>query len=644
MSTPEPDAGRRAQQGWLVADLIARARTSGFVGRDAELALLAGWFAPDGPPVGFVYGQGGIGKTALVNAALSRQNRQAVWVDCTLIEPTEAGGWAAIGQALGQARPPDRVSLAEDLRSRGATELVLDGFERINLLDAWVRNELVPSLPATMTTFIVGRRPPNLAWRAGSGWRNLVVELEVRPLRDAAVREILTAQRVPAAHHENLVRLAHGHPLALEIAVRAAALSLDLAGAHSTGELAEELFEHLVDDLDAEERASVDAAAVLRRVTIPLLRDVLPDHDPDRAWRTLRRSPLTRLTDHGIELTGIARATALDVLERRDPDRVRALRSNAASAILSRLHPTPDWETTADLMHLVHNPVIRHAYAPPGALQHPAERARADDQNQVAVIANEHGGRRAEVTVSIWWPVSLDSFTVTRGPGGSVTAFSIVARLTDILATRLRIDPIVERISAHIDDDKLGPGDDALLVRLMLSRDHGEGPSPELAILVTDLKRAYLALRSTLRRVYVAVTTWDEVAPTLGPMGFVPLHRRAPAAEALAVLDFGEQGVDGWIARHVLQETRPANLQQHRGTTDGIVGSHSDAPALSGLTPREMEVITVLAEGRTNAQIAERLFISERTANRHISNIFLKLGVNNRTEAGRLAVLSGLAG
>jgi DNA-binding NarL/FixJ family response regulator len=62
------------------------------------------------------------------------------------------------------------------------------------------------------------------------------------------------------------------------------------------------------------------------------------------------------------------------------------------------------------------------------------------------------------------------------------------------------------------------------------------------------------------------------------------------------------------------------------------------------LTAREQEVLSLVAEGMTNTQLAQTLFISERTANRHISNIFTKLGVHNRTQAARVAVDGGLVG
>lgn len=52
-----------------------------------------------------------------------------------------------------------------------------------------------------------------------------------------------------------------------------------------------------------------------------------------------------------------------------------------------------------------------------------------------------------------------------------------------------------------------------------------------------------------------------------------------------------------------------------------------------GLTPREREVLTLVAEGLTNAQIAERLVVSQETVKFHLRNIYQKLGVSTRTEA-----------
>ena len=52
-----------------------------------------------------------------------------------------------------------------------------------------------------------------------------------------------------------------------------------------------------------------------------------------------------------------------------------------------------------------------------------------------------------------------------------------------------------------------------------------------------------------------------------------------------------------------------------------------------GLTARELEVLRLLASGRTNRAIAADLFISEKTVARHVSNIFTKLGMSSRSAA-----------
>jgi DNA-binding CsgD family transcriptional regulator len=65
---------------------------------------------------------------------------------------------------------------------------------------------------------------------------------------------------------------------------------------------------------------------------------------------------------------------------------------------------------------------------------------------------------------------------------------------------------------------------------------------------------------------------------------------------------------------------------------------HPAAASLGGLSARELEVLRLVAAGRTNHAIAIELFVSERTVHRHISNIFDKLGVHSRTAAASYAI------
>ena len=65
--------------------------------------------------------------------------------------------------------------------------------------------------------------------------------------------------------------------------------------------------------------------------------------------------------------------------------------------------------------------------------------------------------------------------------------------------------------------------------------------------------------------------------------------------------------------------------------------SVSSAVAPSGLTPRELEILRLVAEGHSNSQLASMLWVTEQTIKFHLSNIYRKLGVANRTQASRWA-------
>ena len=62
----------------------------------------------------------------------------------------------------------------------------------------------------------------------------------------------------------------------------------------------------------------------------------------------------------------------------------------------------------------------------------------------------------------------------------------------------------------------------------------------------------------------------------------------------------------------------------------------------AGLTAREVQVLRLVAEGATNRSIGAALGLSERTVDRHVSNIFAKLGVSSRAAATAMASRSGL--
>jgi DNA-binding CsgD family transcriptional regulator len=79
-----------------------------------------------------------------------------------------------------------------------------------------------------------------------------------------------------------------------------------------------------------------------------------------------------------------------------------------------------------------------------------------------------------------------------------------------------------------------------------------------------------------------------------------------------------------------------------------VLGLAGEAPPAGngrdpfGLSAREREVLRLIAQGRTNPEIGERLFITRKTVGVHVGNILAKLGVSGRVEAATVAIRLGL--
>jgi DNA-binding NarL/FixJ family response regulator len=108
--------------------------------------------------------------------------------------------------------------------------------------------------------------------------------------------------------------------------------------------------------------------------------------------------------------------------------------------------------------------------------------------------------------------------------------------------------------------------------------------------------------------------------------------------QAIRTIARGDAVVSPRVTKRLLQEYAH-NLPDLSETSPGDAA----VPAvLSGLTVREREVLVAVAEGLSNVEIGERLFVSEATVKSHVGRVLAKLGLRNRVQAVVLAFQTGL--
>lgn len=194
-------------------------------------------------------------------------------------------------------------------------------------------------------------------------------------------------------------------------------------------------------------------------------------------------------------------------------------------------------------------------------------------------------------------------------------------------------------------------------VRIIIADDHplvleglqgmlaGE-PDLHVVATATDGERALDAVR----RFGADVLIIDLEMPYLNGVGCLQQIRAAGLPVRVLVLSaFGdphslrnavESGADGFALKTAAPEATLAAIRQvahgqlvFPQAARRWLSRPASAMPPDELTERETEVLAVLAQGASNAQIAERLHLSESTVKFHVRNLFLKLGVTNRTEA-----------
>lgn len=205
------------------------------------------------------------------------------------------------------------------------------------------------------------------------------------------------------------------------------------------------------------------------------------------------------------------------------------------------------------------------------------------------------------------------------------------AAVRDGLVTLLDLDPQITVVAEAAD------GKQAL--------DAAAATDPDVALMDLHMPgmdgieaTALITARHPRTKVVVLTTYADDAsihgALQAGALGYLTKDSgREDIARAVIAAAAGQSVLDGEIQRRLVSAATAA-----RTTPEAAVRTPDN------LTVREVEVLRLIAAGRSNAQIAAELFVSEATVKTHINHLFAKAGVRDRAQAVRYAYRHGLVG
>lgn len=448
--------------GKRLAERLAGARQRLFVGRHAELELFRGALASEEPPFNLlvIQGPGGVGKTALLAqyARLAAEaGRPVVSLDGHDIQASPHGFTVALAQALGL---PEGADPLEALCARDRLVLLVDTFEALASLQDWLRTRLLPALPANSVTVLAGRHALADEWRNDLGWAELSRVIALRNLRPEESCALLVEQGIPAERHDEILRLTHGHPLALWLVaetVRAGVPPGDLPAAGL--EPLQPLLRHFVAGAPSPlHRQAVEAASVAYRTTQPTLAAALrlgaDDETVYELFQWLRELPVMEQGPQGLFPHDIVRDVLFDDLRFRDPERLQRLSRRLASSEGSRFLRSQGREQHAAFWGLMyvrrHQPSAARFFDWNAMGQAFAEPAKPEDGAGILAMVETHEGAASAGVAGHWFQLQPGAFSVFRSLGGELEGFACHL-LLDLAAVTDAFDPALAAIRQHVD-------------------------------------------------------------------------------------------------------------------------------------------------------------------------------------------------
>jgi DNA-binding CsgD family transcriptional regulator len=661
-----------------------------FVGREQEIALFESYL--NNPSLLHriinIYGTGGMGKSYLLEELCRRTLQQGplfILIDSRDFAHTAESFskhllrllcCAYSSEGLSSLQQDDSPGMESDLQNiqlltaNKRLIIALDTYEELGSLDYWIRETFMVKLNQQVLFIVSGRLPLQNAWSASPAWARLILRV---PLGHFDYTSAVTYLHRCALTEEDqghvIWSITKGHPLTLSLLAATAGLapSLPLHQVNHTEVLPYVIQRWLQEVPEEALRILVETAAVARHFNQEFLAAICERSLSQNEFDQLTRLSFVRRIEHGWILHDMVRNAIQHELNTREPQRFATIRRNCVmyyyAKIIGRVGTKQlSWESS-ELFYYMSNSVIRSsiydetdfiirfetlregelteakAYMAQRKLHPKGSNIKIFNSNEKRIIDYSLTPEQNLLTlkplenIDELLTLGTDIVKVARNERGEIVGLSAIIPIHQKTVPYLRENPFSRAYFSHLSDDDLA----------CLSQPEAACAGWFIQMLdVADFGN--VAQRNATAYQFLSyLLAGGLLVATPPPFPYLRDIHHQLGMEYLPEMLHYDYGVEFPGTGYAI-DTRGEKLAVYLSKLIGNAGisirkemsvKQEKGNKVSVLTPREQEITLLLIEGATNNEIASTLFVSEISIKKHLTSIFRKYDVKNRTHLAK---------
>ncbi|TMV51932.1 hypothetical protein FE783_03010 [Paenibacillus mesophilus] len=544
--------------------------------------------------------------------------------------------------------------------------LALDTFEELGELEYWFREEFLTQLHSKVFVIISGRYPIQGAWLSSPAWRRLISHMPIGDLDYFSVKEYLG--RSGFETEDDIHRIwskSKGHPLTLSLLVSTtlsqAMQPMAFEEHHSV--FAQVVHAWLKELPDPQLRELVEAAALLRHFNQELLSCAMNSPVPTEHFLKLVGLSFVRRVDRGWLLHDLMRDAITHELQLRAPDQYGKIRKRCVlyyyDLIKESVHKkSVAWET-AEWFYYIGDPAIlaffyqnsgTHRWEPLNSTnwseaeryidnrRSSAKEARitytnpeTSERHDYVISAEENLYTLKHIHLQELYELDASIVKLIRNGRGELSGLSVIIPINVHTLDYLRTHPLSSAYFAGLPEQRLK--------ELKVPRESKAGYFVKTIDIPDFADQSMRAAAGLTFITHIISAGFLVAAPPPNPF-FGEIHKGLGCEVAKHALHYDYDGITP--TPYYVIDTRGTKLQSYLNkmlASFGMLDERRDGQeGLATLSSREKEVVELIMKGHTNMEIAAKLFLSEMTVKKHLTNIFRKLDIKNRNQ---LTILMG---